>query len=58
MYVTLQGRSIRRAADVAWLRHEVETARAAIAEKAQFDTAEQRQKVLGLYDQSLKTLAE
>ena len=58
VYVTLQGRSIRRAADVAWLRHEVETARATIAEKAQFDTAEQRQKVLGLYDQSLKTLAE
>ncbi len=58
VYVTLQGRTIRRAADVAWLRHEVETARATIAEKAQFDTAEQRQKVLGLYDQSLKTLAE
>ena len=58
VYVTLQGRSIRRAADVAWLRHEVETARASIVEKAQFDTAEQRQKVLGLYDQSLKMLAE
>ncbi len=58
VYVTLQGRSIRRAADVAWLRHEVETARATIVEKAQFDTAEQRQKVLGLYDQSLKMLAE
>ena len=58
VYVTLQGRSIRRAADVAWLRHEVETARATIADKAQFDTAEQRQKVLGLYDQSLKILAE
>jgi hypothetical protein len=58
VYVTLQGKSIRRAADVAWLKHEVETARAAIVEKAQFDTAEQRQKVLGLYDQSLKVLAE
>ena len=58
VYVTLQGRSIRRAADVAWLRHEVETARTTIVEKAQFDTAEQRQKVLGLYDQSLKMLAE
>ncbi len=58
VYVTRQGRSIRRAADVAWLRREVETARATIVEKAQFDTDEQRQKVLGLYDQSLKRLAE
>ena len=37
---------------------EVESARANIVEKAQFDTADQRQKVLGLYDQSLKMLAE
>jgi hypothetical protein len=58
VYVTIQGRSIRRGADVAWLRHEVESARANILDKAQFDTAEQRQKVLGLYDQSLKQLAE
>lgn len=58
VYLTLQGRSIRRSADVAWLRHEVQAARATIAEKAQFDTDQQRQKVLGLYDQSLKMLAE
>lgn len=58
VYVTLGGRAIRRAADVAWLRHEVETAKNTITEKAQFDTAEQRQKVLGLYDQALRSLAE
>lgn len=58
VYVTIGGRTIRRAADVAWLRHEVEAARATITEKAQFDTAEQRAKVLGSYDQALRTLAE
>lgn len=58
VYVTVSGRTIRRAADVAWLRHEVEAARATIIEKAQFDTADQRMKVLGLYDQALRTLAE
>lgn len=58
IYVTLDGRTIRRAADVAWLRHEVEAARTTITEKAQFDTAEQRQKVLGLYDQALRSFAE
>lgn len=58
VYVTFGGRAIRRAADIAWLRHEVESARAAIAEKSQFDTAEQRQKVLGLYDQALQALSE
>lgn len=47
VYVTIDGRTIRRAADVDWLRHEVEAARASITEKAQFDTAEQRAKVLG-----------
>jgi hypothetical protein len=58
VYVTLQGRSIRRDADVAFLRHEVETARAAIAEKARFDTDDQRQKVLGLYDAALEKLTQ
>lgn len=58
VYVTVDGRTIRRAADLAWLRHEVETAKTAITEKAQFDTAEQREKVLGLYDQALRSLAE
>ncbi|GDY09531.1 hypothetical protein LBMAG52_30170 [Planctomycetia bacterium] len=58
VYVTIAGRTIRRAADVAWLRHEVEDARAAITEKAQFDTAEQRAKVLGLYDQALQKLSK
>ncbi len=58
IYVTIDGRSVRRAADVAWLRHEVEVARATITEKAQFDTAEQRSKVLGLYDQALRSLAD
>ncbi len=58
IYVTIDGRTIRRAADVAWLRHEVEAARASLSEKAQFDTAEQRAKVLGLYDQALQKLSE
>lgn len=58
IYVTFGDRTIRRAADIAWLRHEVEAARAAISEKAQFNTAEQREKVIGLYDQALRTLAE
>lgn len=58
VYVTIDGRTIRRAADVAWLRHEVEAARASITEKAQFDTAEQRAKVLGLYEQALKELSK
>lgn len=58
VYVTIDGRTIRRAADVAWLRHEVEAAKNTITEKAQFDTAEQRQKVLGLYDQAFRSLAE
>ena len=58
VYVTIGDRTIRRAADVAWLRHEVEAARASITEKAQFDTAEQRAKVLGLYDQALKELSK
>lgn len=57
VYVTIDGRTIRRAADVAWLRHEVDAARATITEKAQFDTAEQREKVLGLYNQALRSLA-
>jgi hypothetical protein len=56
VYLTINGQSIRRAADIAWLRHEVEAARTTIAEKAQFDTAEQRAKVLGLYDQALLSL--
>lgn len=58
VYVTVDGHSIRLAADVAWLRHEVEAARATIIEKAQFDTAEQRTKVLGLYDQALRELSK
>ena len=61
IYVRLDGRSIRRSADVAWLRHEVEAARATIVEKAQFDPVrrtEQRTKVLGLYDQALQKLSE
>jgi hypothetical protein len=58
VYVMIDGHTIRRAADVAWLRHEVEAARASITEKAQFDTAEQRAKVLGLYDQALQTLSD
>lgn len=56
VYLRLQGRSIRRPADVAFLRREVEAAQATIAEKAEFATDEQRQKVLGLYDAALKKL--
>lgn len=55
-YVTMRGQSIRRPADVAWLRGEVETAREAIAGNAQFASTDQRSKVLSLYDTALREL--
>lgn len=58
VYVTWQGRTVRRPADVVWLRKEMQSARETIAEKAQYDTTEQRAKVLSLYDAALQALTD
>lgn len=56
VYVTVAGRTICREGDVRFLLSQVESARSAIAAKAQFDTDQQRRSVLELYEQSAVAL--
>ena len=56
VYVTVAGHTISREEDVRFLLGQVESARSAIVAKAQFDTDQQRDSVLKLYDQAAADL--
>jgi hypothetical protein len=56
VYLTVAGRTITREGDLRFLLSQVESARSAVVENAKFDTSQQQNNVLNLYDQAIADL--